>query len=122
MLAGGASGGAKMSGPTLRRPVGEVLRAISALRKFCLTLPHAATPEEVRRLDRFERLREGAVPLNEEDLEALRTGLRQCWRSRDTQTLRQMAARIPAAFLERDRWLQSFVVAARKQSKSTARG
>jgi len=102
--------------------VGEVLRAISALRKFCLTLPHAATPEEVRRLDRFERLREGAVPLNEEDLEALRTGLRQCWRSRDTQTLRQMAARIPAAFLERDRWLQSFVVAAREQSKSTARG
>ena len=111
-----------MSQPGLKRSVGETLMTVSALRRLCLTLPHAATPEEVRRLERFERLRRSAVPLNEEDLEALRTGLRQCWRSRDTQTLRQMAARIPAAFLDRDRWLQSFVVAAREQSKSTARG
>ena len=111
-----------MSRSAPKRSVEDTLTTISALRRLCLTLPHAATPEEVRRLERFERLRRSAVLLNEEDLEALRTGLRQCWRSRDTQTLRQMAARIPAAFLDRDRWLQSFVVAAREQSKSTARG
>ena len=111
-----------MSRSTPRRPVGDVLSAISALRRLCLSLPHASTSGEVQRLERFERLREGAVSLNEEDLEALRTGLRQCWRSRDTQTLRQMAARIPAAFLDRDRWLQSFVVAARERSKSIPHG
>jgi hypothetical protein len=101
-----------MSRPKPKRPVEDTLTTVSSLRRLCLALPHATTPAEVRQLDRFERLREGAVPLNEEDLEALRTGLRQCWRSRDTQTLRQMAARIPATFLDRDRWLQSFVVAA----------
>lgn len=40
----------------------------------------------------------------------------------ETGTLLEMAARIPPDFPERDRWLQSFVVAAREQSKSTARG
>jgi len=111
-----------MSPPRLRRSVGDALRTIASLRTFCLGLPHAPTPAEMRELDRFERLRRAEASPGEEDIGALRTGLRQCWRSRDTQTLRQMAARIPPELLERDRWLQSFVVAAREQSKSTARG
>jgi hypothetical protein len=95
---------------------------VSALRRLCLTLPHAPTPREVRRLERFERLRRGAAPLSDGDIEALRTGLRDCWRSQETGTLLEMAARIPPELLERDRWLQSFVVAARERSKSTAGG
>ena len=111
-----------MSRPTPKRSVEDTLTTISALRRFCLALPHAPTPEEVQQLERFERLRRGAAPLRDEDIEALRTGLRHCWRSHETGTLLEMAARIPPDFPERDRWLQSFVVAAREQSKSTARG
>lgn len=111
-----------MSQPGLKRSVGETLMTVSALRRLCLTLPHAPTPREVRRLERFERLRRGAASLSGDDVETLRTGLRDCWRSQETGTLLEMAARIPPELLERDRWLQSFVVAARERSKSTARG
>ena len=111
-----------MTRSAAKRSVEDTLTTISALRQLCLTLPHAPTPAEARRLERFERVREGAVPLNEEDVEALRTGLRQCWRSRDTETLRDMAARIPGGLLERDRWLQSFVVAARASPPRPSRG
>ena len=109
-----------MSRPTPKRPVGDVLSAISALRRLCLTLPHAATPEEVRRLERFERLRTGGAPLSDGDIDAVRTGLRHCWRSRDTETLLDMAARIPGGLLDRDRWLQTFVLAARALSAEGA--
>ncbi|MBI3028484.1 MAG: hypothetical protein HYY64_03125 [Candidatus Rokubacteria bacterium] len=81
-----------------------------------------ATPDERRRLERFEGLRRGAASLSGDDVDTLRTGLRHCWRSQETGTLLEMAARIPPELLERDRWLQSFVVAARERSKSTARG
>ena len=101
-----------MSQPRLTRSVGDTLTTISALRRLCLALPHAPTPDEARRIERFERLRQAAAPLGQEDIDDLRTGLRHCWRSRDAGTLRDMAARIPAEFLDRDRWLQSFVVAA----------
>ena len=101
-----------MSRPTLKRPVGDVLTAISALRRLCLALPHAPTPDERRRLERFERLRGGAAPLRDEDIEALRTGLRHCWLSGNAGTILEMAPRIPSELLERDRWLQSFMVAA----------
>ena len=57
-----------MSRSAPKRSVEDTLTTISALRRLCLTLPHAATPEEVRRLERFERLRGGAVPLNEEEI------------------------------------------------------
>jgi len=100
-----------MSRATLKRPVEDVLVTIAALRRLCLTLPHALTPDEARRLDRFERLRQGAAPPSEEDIEALRTGLRHCWRRGDAGTLREIAARIPSDLLDRDRWLQSFMVA-----------
>lgn len=111
-----------MSQPGLKRSVGKTLMTVSALRRLCLTLPHAPTPREVRRLERFERLRKGGVPLGEGDIDALRTGLRDCWRRQDAGTLREMAPRISSELLERDRWLQSFVVAARERSKSTAGG
>lgn len=111
-----------MSQPGLKRSVGETLMTVSTLRRLCLTLPHAPTPREVRRLERFERLRRGAAHLTDEDIDALRSGLQDCWRRRDAETLREMAARIPPELLERDRWLQSFVVAARERSKSTAGG
>ncbi len=111
-----------MSRSALKRSVEDTLPTISALRRPCLPLPHAATPEEVQRLERFERLRKGAVPLSDGDIEALRTGLRHCWRSRDIETLLDMAARIPGGLLDRDRWLQSFVVAARERSKNIAHG
>ena len=101
-----------MSRSAPKRSVEDTLTTISALRRLCLTLPHAATPEEVRRLERFERLRKSAATLSDGDIDALRIGLRHCWRSRDTETLLDMAARIPGWLLDRDRWLQSFVVAA----------
>lgn len=105
-----------MSRPRLTRSVGDTLTTISALRRLCLTLPHAPTPDEARRIERFERLHQAAAPLGQEDIDALRTGLRRCWRSRDAGTLLDMAARIPAEFLDRDRWLQSFMVAAQSLS------
>lgn len=117
-----------MSRPTLKRPVGDVLTTISALRRLCLGLPHAPTPAEMRQLERFERLRQAEASPGDEDIGALRAGLRHCWRSRDVGTLQQMTARLPSALLERDRWLQSFAVAARsvvatqEGSKGTARG
>ena len=100
-----------MSRSAPRRSVEHTLTTISVLRKLCLALPHAPTPEEVRRLERFERLRRGAAPLSGDDVETLRTGLRHCWRSQEIGTLLEMAARIPSELLEWDRWLQSFVVA-----------
>jgi hypothetical protein len=111
-----------MSPSAPKRSVEDTLTTISALRRLCLTLPHAQTPEEVRRLDRFERLRRGRASLSDGDIDALRTGLRHCWRSQETGTLLEMAARIPPELLQRDRWLQSFVVAARERSRSTPRG
>ena len=101
-----------MSEPTLRRPVGDVLRSISALRTFCLALPHAPTPVEIRQIERFERLRRGAASLTGQDIDALRSGLRDCWHRGVTTAFLEMAARIPADLVDRDRWLQSFVVAA----------
>ena len=106
----------------MARPVGDVLKSVAALRKFCLTLPHAPTPYEVQQLQRFEGLRQGVAPLTDEDIDALRSGLRDCWCRRDAETLREMAARVPPELLERDRWLQSFVVAARERSKNIAHG
>ena len=117
-----------MSRPAPKRSVEDTLTTISALRRLCLALPHAPTLEEVRRLERFQRLRRGAAPLSDDDIDALQTGLRRCWRSRDAGTLLDMAARIPAEFLDRDRWLQSFMVAAQalsagqERSGSAARG
>lgn len=95
------------------------MRRISALRTLCLTLPHAPTPEEVRQLARFERLREACVPLGEEEIAALRAGLRHCWRSGNAGTLAEMVERIPRELLDRDRWLQSFSVAAQALSAAT---
>lgn len=101
-----------MSQSTPTRSVGDVLRTIASLRKFCLALPHAPTPGEIRQLERFERLRLGGASLTDEDIHALRTGLRACWRRGDATTLLEMASRIPAELVERDRWLQSLVAAA----------
>jgi hypothetical protein len=95
-----------------RRSVEDTLTAVSALRRFCLALPHAVTPQEARRLERFERLVTDGTPFGERDIDALLSGLRRCWRDRDTRTLRDVAARIPDRLLARDRWLQSFVAAA----------
>ena len=109
-----------MSRPAPKRSAEETLTTISALRRLCLVLPHAPTPEAVRRLERFERLRRGGAPLSDDDIETLRTGFRHCWRRRDAGTLREMAARIPVELLARDRWLQSFVVAT--QALAAGRG
>ncbi len=108
-----------MTRPTQKRSVEDTLTTISALRRLCLSLPHAPTPNERQQLERFESLRRGAAPLRD-DIEALRTGLRHCWRSGNAVTLLEMASRIPSELLERDRWLQSFVVAAQALSTSRA--
>lgn len=102
-----------MSRPTLTRSVTDTLTTISALRSFCLALPHAPTPLDGRQLERFQGLCQAAAPLSHGDIDALRTGLRHCWRNGEARTFRDVAARIPAELLGRDRWLQSFVVAAR---------
>ena len=101
-----------MSQHGLKRSVGETLMTISALRRLCLALPHAPTPYEARQLQRFQRLHQDVAPLNTADIEPLRAGLRHCWRHGDAKALREMIARIPADLLARDRWLQSFAVAA----------
>ena len=92
------------------------IRKASALRALCLRLPHVPTPREIHLLQRFGEL--GAAPESAtvNDIESLVAGWRRWWFEGDTERLRAMAARVPAAIVHCDRRLALYACA------SAARG
>ena len=90
----------------------RAIRKASALRSLCQSLPHVSTPAEIARLRRFDELVAQPESATGSDLEALATGWRLWWRQDDTERLRAMAARVPAALLAADRRLATYACAA----------
>ena len=100
------------------RDAGPILRAASALRALCLTLPHLPTPAETRQLERFASLAASPGLAGHDDVETLLAGWRQWWRDGRTADLRVMASRLAPALMQEDRRLVAYVVAAREASSS----
>ncbi len=94
------------------------LRTVAALRALCLALPHVSTPAEARRLKRFEALAASPDSAGRDDLEAVLTGWREWWRQGRADDLLAMGARLPAALVQEDRRLASYLVAAREVSRA----
>jgi len=90
----------------------EAIRKASLLRALCLSLPHVPTPTEIARLRRFDELVAQPESATDGDIEALATGWRRWWYLGDTERLRGMAARIPAALVAADRRLATYACAA----------
>jgi len=90
----------------------QAIRKASSLRALCLSFPHVPTPAESARLRRFEELVGQPESATDGDIEALATGWRRWWHLGDTERLRGMAARIPAALVAADRRLATYACAA----------
>ncbi len=88
------------------------IRKVSALRALCLRLPHVATPTELSRLQRFGELSVAPESATIGDVEALVAGWRRWWYQGETERLRAMAARVPAALMHSDRRLALYACAA----------
>jgi hypothetical protein len=102
------------------RDVGTSLRKLSALRALCSRLPHLTTPIESQRLARFHSLVESPDLTTAEDVEAMIAGWRAWWRAGRVDELVAMARRLPRDFVERDRHLAMYLVAARERRASSA--
>jgi hypothetical protein len=88
------------------------IRKASALRALCLRLPHMPTPAELGRLKRFGELETSPETATIGDVEALISGWRRWWYQGETERLRAMAARMPAALTQCDRRLALYACAA----------
>ena len=88
------------------------IRKVSALRALCLRLPHVATPTELSRLQRFGELSVAPESATIGDVEALVAGWRRWWYQGETERLRAMVARVPAALVHGDRRLALYACAA----------
>ena len=73
---------------------------------------------EARRLKRFEALAASPDSAGRDDLEAVLTGWREWWRQGRADDLLAMGARLPAALVQEDRRLASYLVAAREVSRA----
>jgi hypothetical protein len=88
------------------------IRKVSALRALCLRLPHVPTPAELARLQRCRELAAAPESATIGDVEALVAGWRSWWYQGETERLRAMAARVPAALVHGDRRLALYACAA----------
>jgi hypothetical protein len=88
------------------------IRKASALRALCLRLPHVPTPREIHLLQRFGEVAAAPESATIDELEALVAGWRRWWYQGETECLRAMAARVPAALLYSDRRLALYACAA----------
>lgn len=98
-----------MSAP---RDVAARLRAVSELRRLCLSLPHVATPAETRLLARFDELAAFPEQAAGADVEALAIGWRAWWRAGRVAELAAMADRVAPRLIETDRRLATYATAA----------
>ncbi len=96
--------------------VGPTLRAVSALRTLCLSLPHVPTPAEARHLERFATFTVMPELAGPEDVDTLLAGWRQWWRGGRTGDLLAMATGLAPDLLASDRRLVMYLLAAREAS------
>ena len=88
------------------------IRKASALRALCLRLPHVPTPREIHLLQRFGEVAAAPESATIDEVEALVAGWRRWWYQGETERLRAMAARTPAALTQCDRRLALYACAA----------
>lgn len=98
------------------RDAGPTLRAVSALRTLCASLPHVPTPAEARRLERFATFAVTPGLAGLEDVDTLLAGWRQWWRDGRTGDLLAMASGLAPDLLAADRRLVMYLLAAREAS------
>ncbi len=96
---------------TSERDVASRLRAVSELRRLCLSLPHVPTPAERRLLVRFERLAKAPETAAAADVDAIAVGWRAWWRARRVEEIVTMARRVPRVLIDRDRRLATYAAA-----------
>ena len=96
----------------------QAIRKVSSLRALCVSLPHVPTPAEIAQLHRFDELVAQPESATDGDIEALATGWRRWWRLGDTERLRGMAARTPAALVAADRRLATYACAAESVTRA----
>ena len=97
---------------TPNRDVASTLRAVSQLRRLCLSLPHVPTSAEQRLLARFDQLAASPNAANAADVDALAVGWRAWWRAGRTAEIAAMAATLPPTLIGGDRRLATYAVAA----------
>ena len=97
---------------TAERDVASRLRAVSQLRRLCLSLPHVPTPAEQRLLARFDQLAKAPETATAADVDALAVGWRAWWRARHVAEMAAMARRVPRALIDSDRRLATHAAAA----------
>jgi hypothetical protein len=91
------------------------LRRAAQLRTLCLRLPHAPTPLERERLERFAVIETAPHLATADDAEALVAGWRRWWREQRIEPLCEMVRRTPAALIEADRRLAALALAAARR-------
>lgn len=91
----------------------RALRKTSQLRRLCLSLPHIATAAERRLLARFEEIVAAPSSATGVDVPAVTAGWRAWWRVRRFAEIVAMADCLPPDFVDGDRDLATYAVAAR---------
>jgi hypothetical protein len=91
----------------------RALRTVSELRRLCLSLPHIATPAEQRLLARFDEIVASAASVTDADIPAITAGWRAWWRAQRFADIVTMAGRLPPDFVDADRELATYAVAAK---------
>jgi hypothetical protein len=94
------------------RDAASTFRAVSQLRRLCLSLPHLPTPTEERLLTRFAALVAAPSLATGEDADALTAGWRQWWRAGRSGDIARMARQLPGCLVNSDRQLVTLATAA----------
>lgn len=95
-----------------KRDIASSFRAVSQLRRLCLSLPHVPPPAERRLLARFEDLVTSPESATKTDVDALAAGWRAWWRASRVSDLAAMSSKVPTGVIDSDRRLTTYAVAA----------
>src|SRR5437667_2310017 len=99
--------------------VAAKLRAVSALRRLCLRLPHVPTPVELGLLTRFWELVAAPEQATGDDVEAVIAGWSSWWRHENVADLAAMERRLARRLIESDRRLAALAMAARMSASQS---